>query len=184
MRNRGERQVLGYVPTDAERTGDFSEWLTRFPVANPAQCDGTDTSPGNCRYLIYDPSTFSTATNTRTPFPTTSSPIRIRSRWLTFHTSRSPTSLPQSSTSFYNWSGTNTSGIDNNNYSARADYTLTRRDSLYFRYSHDYGSRLLEGGLIPELALGNGPVHTTEHLPGALGTHVWGHASLTNSTSA
>ena len=46
IRNRGERQVLAYVPTDAERTGDFSEWLTRFPVGNPAQCDGTDTSPG------------------------------------------------------------------------------------------------------------------------------------------
>ena len=161
VRNRGERQVLGYVPTDAERTGNFSEWLTRFPVANPAQCDGTDTSPGNCRYLIYDPSTFSTATNTRTPFPNNviTNPDPIALAYLSHFPE--PNFTSPISTTFYNWSGTNTSGIDNNNYSVRADYTLTRRDSLYFRYSHDYGSRLLEGGLIPELALGNGPAHTT-----------------------
>ena len=62
---------------------------------------------------------------------------------------------------FYNWSGTNTAGIDNNNYSARLDYSLTAKDSRVFSLLARLRQPPLEGGLVPELALGNGPVHTT-----------------------
>src|SRR5712692_11514595 len=67
LRNRGESQFRAYVPTTAERSGDFSGWLTRFPV-DPSQCDGTANAPANCRFVIYDPSTYDPNTQTRQPF--------------------------------------------------------------------------------------------------------------------
>ena len=160
LRNRGQSQVLAYVPTEAERNGDFSEWLRRFPV-DPAQCDGTDSAPSNCRYVIYDPSTYSTGSQTREPFANNiiTNPDPKALAYLSHFPM--PNYKSPIAGSFYNWSGSNTAGIDNNNYSARIDYNLTAKDNLYFRFSHDYGSLLREGGLVPELALGNGPVHTT-----------------------
>src|SRR6266852_206582 len=160
FRNRSNGTMHAYVPTALERTGDFSEWLTRFPV-NPAQCDGSSNSPGNCRYVIYNPSTYNTGTSTRQPFPNNvvTNPDPIALAYLSHFPL--PNFTSPVSTDFNNWAGPTSDGIDNNNYSARADYNISRRDSLYFRYSHDYGSRLHAGGLIPELALGNGPVHTT-----------------------
>ena len=67
LRNRGAHQYTAYVPTDLERKGDFSEWLTRFPV-DPTQCDGSANAPANCRYVIYDPSTYNPATELRQSF--------------------------------------------------------------------------------------------------------------------
>jgi hypothetical protein len=164
LRNRGEQQIHAYVPTTQELTGDFSDWLTRFPV-DPGQCDGSDDSPSNCRYVIYDPSTL--AYN--------SQGVGIRQPYLNnVITNADPKALAYLSHfpapnyaspiegDFNNWSGKTVGGIDNNNYTARADYNLTGRDSLYFRFSHDYGTLLSEGGLVPELALGDGPVHTTD----------------------
>ena len=66
LRNRGQSQLLAYVPTDAERTGDFSGWLPQN--FDPAQCDGTDNAPSSCRYVIYDPSTYDPGTQTRQPY--------------------------------------------------------------------------------------------------------------------
>ena len=51
LRNRSNGTMHAYVPTALERTGDFSEWLNRFPV-DPAQCDGSSNAPANCRYVI------------------------------------------------------------------------------------------------------------------------------------
>ena len=160
LRNRSHGTMRAYVPTALERTGDFSEWLTRFPV-DPAQCDGSASAPANCRYVIYDPSTYDPNTLTRQPFPNNviANPDPIALAYLSHFPSSNFTSPV--STDFNNWQGPTADGIDNNNYSARVDYNFTTRDSLYFRYSHDYGTKLHEGGLVPELALGNGPVHTT-----------------------
>ncbi len=160
LRNRGESQFRAYVPTTAERSGDFSGWLTRFPV-DPSQCDGTANAPANCRFVIYDPSTYDPNTQTRQPFANNiiTNPDPKALAFLSHFPGSNFTSPIAGD--FNNWAGSTTSGIDNNNYSARADYNFTARDNLYFRYSHDYGSRLREGGLVPELALGNGPVHTT-----------------------
>src|SRR5258708_7076857 len=161
LRYRSNGTMHAYVPTALERTGDFSEWLTRFPV-DPAQCDGSANSPGNCRYVIHDPSTYDPTTSTPTAFTNNviTNPDPIALAYLSHFPS--PNFTSPVSTDFNNWAGGTTDGIDNNNYTARADYNLTKRDSLYFRFSHDYGTKLHEGGLIPELALGNGPVHTTD----------------------
>ncbi len=160
LRNRAHGTMNAYVPTALERTGDFSEWLTRFPV-DPTQCDGSQSAPANCRYVIYDPSTYDTNTSTRQPFPNNviANPDPVALAYLSHFPT--PNFTSPVSTDFNNWQGGTTDGIDNNNYSARVDYNVSSRDSLYFRYSHDYGTRLHEGGLVPELALGNGPVHTT-----------------------
>src|SRR5437016_3204962 len=64
LRNRGLSPFTAYVPTTAERTGDFSEWLTRFPV-NPSLCDGSASAPSTCRYVIYDPTTYDSNTGVR-----------------------------------------------------------------------------------------------------------------------
>jgi hypothetical protein len=161
LRNRSNGTTHAYVPTALERTGNFSGWLTRFPV-NPAQCDGTANSPGNCRYVIYDPSTYNTTTATRTPYANNviTNPNPVALAYLSHFPN--PNFTSPLTTDFNNWAGPISDGIDNNNYTARADYTLSGTDNLYFRFSHDYGTKLHEGGLIPELALGNGPVHTTD----------------------
>ena len=67
LRNRGHSQYTTYVPTTAERGGDFSAWLTRFPV-NVSSCDGSVNEPANCRYVIYDPTTYNPTTQLRQPF--------------------------------------------------------------------------------------------------------------------
>jgi hypothetical protein len=161
LRNRSQNQIQAYVPTANERTGDFSDWLTRFPV-NPSQCDGSTNAPANCRFVIYDPSTYNPATQTRQPFTNNviSNPDPIALAYLShFPNPNFSSPIPGN---FNNWAGDTTNGINNNNYTARIDYNLTNRDNLYFRFSHDYGTLLNDGGLIPELALGDGPVHTTD----------------------
>ncbi len=165
LRRRGQSTLHAYVPTAAERTGDFSGWLTQFPV-NPAQCDGSSTAPDNCRYVIYDPYSYNTSTQARQPFANNiiTNPDPRALAYLSHFPDPNYTSPIAGD--FNNWAGTNTTGINNNNYSARVDYNLTTRDSVYFRFSHDYGTLLSEGGLIPELALGNGPVHTTNSYQG------------------
>jgi len=161
LRNRGQKALHAYVPTADERAGNFSEWLTRFPV-NPSQCNGTGNAPANCRYVIYNPATYDPLTSSRQPYANNviSNPDSRALDYLSHYPMPNYTSPVAGD--FNNWAGNTISGIDNNNYSARADYTLSSRDNLYFRYAHDYGTILSEGGLVPELALGNGPVHTTD----------------------
>jgi hypothetical protein len=60
----GQRQLdsspyVGRVPTDAERQGDFSAWLTGVPTSlNTIQ-----------KTTIYDPNTYNPATGSVQPFP-------------------------------------------------------------------------------------------------------------------
>ena len=173
LRNRGQSQITAYVPTAAERGdpsnglpgGDFSGWLTRFLV-DPASCDGSDSAPSNCRYVIYDPTSYDPNTQLRKPFQyggvyNVIPPSEVSATALTY-LSHFP--LPNGYVSpdpnnFNNWSGTTTSGLNNNNYTVRADYNLSSRDSVYFRYLHDSGSVINEGGLVPDVAMGDGPLH-------------------------
>jgi len=159
LRNRGLSTFSSYVPTAAERTGDFSAWLTRFPV-NPASCDGSSSAPANCRFVIYDPTTYDPSTGLRQPFSNNviSNPSPIALAYLS-HFPQPTGYVSPDPNNFNNWSGTNTAGINNDNSTARVDYDLTNRDILYFRYLRDTGSKINEGGLIPSLALGDGPVH-------------------------
>ncbi len=167
LRNRGQKQFTAYVPTAAERGdgtsanpgGDFSDWLTRFPV-DPSLCDGSAGAPSNCRYVIYNPTTYDPSTQLRQPYAnnviTNPDPNALA------YYSHFP--MPNGYVSpdpnnFDNWSGNTISGLNNNNYTVRADYNLSSRDNVYFRYLHDSGSVISEGGLVPELAMGDGPLH-------------------------
>ena len=158
-----------YVPTTAERTGDFSGWLngcrwTFCPVRWEPECAGS-----MCRYVIYDPSTYDPATQTRQAYANNIIPNPDPKALAYLSHFPNPNYTSPIAGDFNNWAGTQTKGINNNNYTARLDYNLTKRDSVYFRYSHDYGTLLNEGGLVPELALGQrtGPYH--RQLPGATG---------------
>ena len=146
LRNRGVGQFTAYVPTTAERGGDFSEWLTRFP--------------GDPRYVIYDPTTYDGATGLRQPFSNNviTNPNANALDYLSHFPLPNGYSSPLEG-NFDNYSGNTTAGINNDNYTVRADYNLSNRDIVYFRYSRDTGTRLNEGGLVPELSLGNGPLH-------------------------
>ena len=165
LRNRGEKQITSYVPTAAERGGnglpggDFGGWLTRFPV-DPATCDGSANAPSNCRYVIYDPTTYDTSTQLRQPYPNNVIPTPDSAALAYLQQFPMPNGyVSPDPNNFSNWSGTNTSGLNNNNYTFRIDYNLSSRDNVYFRYLHDSGSVISEGGLIPDVAMGDGPLH-------------------------
>lgn len=159
LRNRGEAQFTTYVPTDAEKTGDFSDWLTRFPV-DPTMCDGSSDAPANCRYVIYDPTTYNPTTQLRQPYANNviPSPSPTSLAYLSHFPGPNGYASPEQG-NFNNYVGTTTSGLNNNNYTVRADYTLSSRDSVYFRWLRDDGTVINEGGLIPELSMGDGPLH-------------------------
>src|SRR5258708_27487296 len=140
LRNRGLSTFATYVPTPAERTGDFSAWLTRFPV-NPVSCDGSSSAPANCRFVIYDPTTYDPNTGLRQPFSNNviSNPSPIALAYLS-HFPQPTGYVSPDPNNFANWPGTNTAGINNDNYTARVDYNFSSRDSVYFRYLRDTGS--------------------------------------------
>ncbi|HEY1807043.1 MAG TPA: TonB-dependent receptor [Acidobacteriaceae bacterium] len=159
LRNRGQAQFTTYVPTDAERTGDFSGWLKTFPV-DPSQCDGSASAPSNCRYVLYNPSTYDPNTQLRQPFTGNMipNPSPIALAYLS-HFPKPNGYVSPAVGDFDNYAGTTTSGLNNNNYTIRGDYTLSAKDSLFFRWLHDSGTVINEGGLVPELAMGDGPAH-------------------------
>jgi hypothetical protein len=162
LRNTGVSPYTTYVPTLAERGdgtpshpgGDFSAW--------PYQTDP--------RFVIYDPASYvydpaDPNYGHRTAFPGNIIPPDKLSANALAYLSHFP--MPNGYVSpdpsfFDNYSGTYTNGINNDNYTVRADYNLSSRDFIYFRYSHDHGSRTQSGGLVPEVALPSVPVHTTK----------------------
>ena len=161
LRNRGQGQFTTYVPTDAERTGDFSAWLKRFPV-DPVTCDGSANAPANCRYVIYNPATYDPTTQLRQPFPNNviPNPDPTALAYLS-HFPKPNGYVSPDPNNFNNYAGTTVSGINNNNYTARGDYNLSSRDTIYFRYLHDSGGKINSGGLVPDVSMGNGPFHHT-----------------------
>lgn len=161
LRNRGHSQYTTYVPTAAEREGNFSAWLTRFPV-DVSSCDGSVSEPANCRYVIYDPTTYSPTTQLRQPFSHNVIPgSELNATALAYlsHFPKPNGYVSPEPGDFDNYAGTNISGINNNNYTFRTDYNLSSRDSLYFRWLHDSGENINEGGLVPDVSMGNGPFH-------------------------
>ena len=159
LRNSGQSQFTTYVPTDAERTGDFSEWLNRFSV-DPTLCDGSNNAPSNCRYVIYDPTTYDPTTQLRQPYPgnVITNPNANALAYLSHFPKPNGYTSPDPN-NFNNYAGNTTSGIDNNNYTLRGDYNLSSRDNIYFRWLHDSGEKTSTGGLVPDVSMGNGPFH-------------------------
>jgi hypothetical protein len=161
LRKRGESQFTTYVPTLAERGdpasglpgGDFSAWLTEFP--------------GDPRYVIYDPTTYDANQSdpnygTRQPFPNNIIPPSELSSTALTYLQHFPAPNGYSSPAqgnFNNYGGSYTAGLNNNNYTVRADYNLTSRDFIYFRYLHDSGSVINSCCVIPSLSMNSGPMH-------------------------
>lgn len=152
IRKGGTLPIFGYVPTAAERGGDFSAWLQKFP--------------GDPRYIIYNPYTFDPATQQRQPYLNNiiSNPDPRALAYLShFPLPNFQSTVPGD---IRNWQGEANNSIINNNLTARFDLNLRASDQLFVSYIKDWGQPQLAGGPIPELALGNGPIHSTPMING------------------
>ncbi|HWB99654.1 MAG TPA: carboxypeptidase-like regulatory domain-containing protein, partial [Bryobacteraceae bacterium] len=148
LRRRGQSSFLAYTPTEAERQGDFSEWLQRYP--------------GNASMILYDPYSFNVETQERTPYPNNHiSNVNSKAADYLSHFPL-PNYTSTVSSEIANYRGRGATGVNNDNFSARLDYWITERDRIYFKYTRDTGSKLNQAGLIPDMTLGNGPVHKTQ----------------------
>jgi hypothetical protein len=124
----GGRQIIGAsanystVPTDAERTGDFSGTL-----------------PGNVKPVIYDPATYNPVTQTETPFAGNVIPSgRINAGMLAYLNGVYPKANHAPNASGQNNFLANTENTTNNDQgSIRVDYALGRNDALNGRYSQN-----------------------------------------------
>jgi hypothetical protein len=152
IRKQGTLPVFGYVPTAAERTGDFSAWLQKYP--------------GDPRYVIYNPFTFDPTTHQRQPYPnniiTNPDPKAVA------YLSHFPLPNFQSTVpgDIRNWKGEGNNSLANNNLTTRFDFNLSSKDQLFATYIKDWGEPDSAAGPIPALALGNGPIHSTPMVNG------------------
>ncbi len=113
---------LSTVPTDAQRSGDFSGSL-----------------PGNVSPIIYDPSTFDPVTLKESPFPGNIIPSgRINAGMLAYLNGVYPRAnhAPNSSNE-NNYLADTKNTTDGNQGSIRVDYTIGQKDSLNGRYSQN-----------------------------------------------
>jgi hypothetical protein len=181
LRNAGLTNFSAYVPTTADLAGDFSPWLPNASAGfNPSQCNGNpSTEPGACTFVIYDPTTYNPTTGLRTAFPgnkISSALLATPSTQTALsYLSHFPSPNGYSSTvpgDYDNYAGSYTSGINDNNYTVRADYNISSRDVVYFRYLHDMGYKINNPGnllayntsgigvvLDKEIDEGDGPFH-------------------------
>ncbi|MGE5647667.1 MAG: carboxypeptidase regulatory-like domain-containing protein [Acidobacteriota bacterium] len=152
LRRRGQSTFFAYTPTEAERAGDFSQWLERYP--------------GDPSMVIYDPFSFNVDTQERTPYPNNViSNVNQRAAAYLSHFPMPNYTSPISS-EISNYRGSGATGVNNDNFAGRFDYWLGEKDRIYFKYTRDTGSRINKAGLIPEMTLGNGAVHKTQDFSG------------------
>jgi hypothetical protein len=147
IRKHGTTPMFGYVPTDAERTGDFSAWLQEFP--------------DNPRYIIYDPFSLDPATQLRQAYPNnviTNPDPRAVAYASHFPTPNFTSAVPGD---IRNWKGEAQNSINNDNLTLRLDYNFRGSDRIFGEFLRDWGQPLRAGGPIAALALGNGPLHWT-----------------------
>jgi hypothetical protein len=111
---------LSSVPTDAERSGNFSGLL-----------------PGNVSDIIYDPSTFNPVTFTESPFPGNQIPTdRINTGMLALLNGIYPNSNQAANSSGLNNYLANTKNTTTGDQgTVRVDYTVGAKDSLNGRFS-------------------------------------------------
>ncbi|MGC1837667.1 MAG: carboxypeptidase-like regulatory domain-containing protein, partial [Candidatus Acidiferrales bacterium] len=140
IRKSGGVPIFGYVPTQAERTGDFSAWLQEFP--------------GDPRYMIYNPFTFNPVTQTRQPYmnniitnPSPQAETYLSHFPLPNFTSGIPGDIR-------NWEGQGLNGITNNNITLRFDYNFRAADQIFVDFLRDSGEPFQAGSPVPALAVG------------------------------
>ena len=152
IRKNGTTPIFGYVPTAAERTGDFSAWLKKFP--------------GDPRYIIYNPYTFNAVTQQRQPYPNniiTNPDPRAVAYLSHFPDPNFVSTVPGD---IRNWQGEANNSIVNDNFTLRGDYNISPKNQIFVDFIRDSGEPKQAGGPVPALALGNGPVHSTPLING------------------
>jgi len=171
LRRRGSSTILALVPTARERNGDFGEWLERFP---PKNCQTPfDPDAENCNMIIYNPKQvfFPDPDDPefleRTPYADNIiTNVHPRAAEYVSHFPLPNFTSSVAAIDAPNWKGTQTTGINSDNFSARVDYVPSQKDRLFFKYTYDSGNKLVRGGLIPELTLGSGPRHRSNAING------------------
>ncbi len=161
IRKNGSVPVFGYVPTQAERQGDFSEWIQRYP--------------NDPRYIIYNPFTFNAATQQRQPYPNNviTNPDPNAVAYLShFPLPNFVSTVPGD---VRNWRGEGENSITNNNLFLRFDFNLRTADQIFFEFMRDWGQPFNAAGPIPDLALGNGPLHSDAIVQWPVGAYFYPH---------
>jgi hypothetical protein len=149
--NRGGASALYRVPTEAERQGDFSELLRRFP--------------GDPNYVLYDP--WSTridenGNSIRTAVPNndlrnirrpdgSSALNQDATAMLAMFPLPNGYSNPANPADLSNYRTFAARGNDSYRLDVRGDYRFTANDSVYVNVSRSHGLDHNTGGLIPEL---------------------------------
>ena len=144
--NHGSDPIYARMPTAAERQGDFSSWLTRFP--------------GDPNYILYDPNSTTIdadGNSHRTPVPNNDlrnvagglnqDVVKMLDAYPLPNGYQDPNN-PNSLTNFFT-----TSSQSSYNYrmDMRFDYKPTQNDSVYFTYSRSHGNKDRTGGIFPDL---------------------------------
>jgi hypothetical protein len=128
------------VPTEAERRGDFSGLLRRFP--------------GDRNYLLWDPASTvvepSGATR-RTPFPNNMvTPINPQSQeMLGIYPMPNGYTNPANPADLRNYRTFQAGGLDNWRIDSRVDYRITQNDNVYVTYGTSKGTSKNRGGIFP-----------------------------------
>ncbi len=144
--NSGGSGAFYRVPTDAERNGDFSAWLTRFP--------------GDSSKILYDPfsTTYDAAGNSyRNPLPgnklgggllntEAQDMLNLYPKSNGYQDPTNPNDL--NNLSIYQGARRTSTRLD-----MRFDYRITNEDNVYVTVSRSRGLTENFGGLFPELPL-------------------------------
>jgi hypothetical protein len=149
QRERGSSDPVR-VPTEAERQGDFSELLRRFP--------------GDPNFILYNP--FSTVINddgesVRTPIPNNDLRLARRPDGSPLIDPRAqellglypqPNYVSPFAGDLNNHRAFTTNGFGSYRLDSRFDYSITQNNSVYVNISRSHGLDDREGGVFPELA--------------------------------
>jgi Carboxypeptidase regulatory-like domain len=152
QRERGNNDPVR-VPTEAERRGDFSELLQRFP--------------GDPNFVLYNP--FSTIINddgesVRTPIPNNDLRMATRPDGSPLIDPRAQEllglyPLPNYVSPFpgdlANYRAFTTNGLRNYRIDTRFDYNISNKNSVYVNISRSHGIDDRKGGVFPELVGNN-----------------------------
>lgn len=129
------------VPTDAERRGDFSALLTRFP--------------GDPSYILYDP--YSTVVDSagasrRTAFPNNVvTPINANAQQiLGLYPQPNGYTNPSNPGDLKNYRANRRGGFHTWRFDTRVDYRITQNDNVYVTLSKSHGLTDNKGGLFPQ----------------------------------
>ncbi len=137
-RNTKGGSVLTSVPTQADRTGDLSDWLRaspNYPACMSAGAGGTNT----CLYQIYDPNTGNTTTGAgRTPFANNRIPTaRLSPQALALlNYFPAPNSALSGNDPFNNYTTSGAAAIAGNQWDTRWDYYGNEKNTFFGRYSY------------------------------------------------